>query len=130
MGDGRSAVLLGRLDEVLDDQRARDSRHERVLAHVHAVGLDGRGAVVVRELVAGVHDDRLDRATVQGTLAHDRHVLAALTEVDGYGDDLGAGLLADPADGNRRVEAAGVGEDDAIGHGVLLVVIVCLGVQG
>src|SRR5699024_11021601 len=40
------------------------------------------------------------------------------------------GLLPDPADGDGGVETAGVGEDDAIGHGVLLgalwVFTVCL----
>src|SRR5699024_8647622 len=120
VADGRAAVLLGGLHQVLDDERPRDRGHQRVLAHIHAVGLDGGRAVVVGELVAGVHDDRLDGAAVQGTLPDDVHVLAALSQVDGHGDDLGPGLLPDPADGDGGVETAGVGEDDAIGHGVLL----------
>ena len=74
-------------------------------------------AVVVGELVAGVDDDRLDGAAVERALADDVEVLAALADVDGDGDDLGAGLLGDPADGDGGVEAAGVGEDDAVGHG-------------
>ena len=72
------------------------------------------------ELVARVDDDRLDGAAVEGALADHVHVLAALAEVDGHGDHLGAGLLADPADGDGGVQPAGVGEYDAFGHVVVL----------
>ena len=67
------------------------------------------------ELVAGVDDDRLDGATVQGALTHDLHVLAALAEVDRYRYDLTAGLLAYPADRHRGVQTAGIRQDDAFG---------------
>ena len=107
----------GGLDEVLDDQRPADCRHQRVAVHVQRVCLDGRQAVLVGELVARVHDDRLDRAAVEGALTNDVHVLAALAEVDGDRDHFGAGLLADPADGDGGVQPARVGEYDAIGHG-------------
>ena len=68
------------------------------------------------ELVLGVDDDRLDRAAVDGPLADDLHVLAALPEIDGDRDDLLAGLLADPADRYRGVQTAGIRQDDALGH--------------
>src|SRR5690606_18378848 len=115
--DDGAAVLTGGLNDVLDDQRAADGRHQRVAVHVQGVGLDGGQAVLVGELVLGVDDDRLDGPAVEGTLTHDLHVLAALSEVDGDGDDLLAGLLADPADGNGGVQPARVGEYDAFGHG-------------
>ena len=51
-------------------------------------------AELVGELVLGVGDVGLDRAAVEGALADDVHVLAALADVDGDGDDLGAGLSA------------------------------------
>ena len=68
------------------------------------------------ELVLGVDDDRLDRTAVDRPLPDDLHVLAALAEVDGYRDDLTAGLLADPADRDRGVQTAGIRQDDALGH--------------
>ena len=111
-----AAVLAGRRDQVLDDQRPADRRHQRVAVHVERVGQDGGQAVLVGELVAGVDDDGLDRAAVQCPLADDLHVLAALTEVDRDGDDLAAGLLADPADRHRGVQTAGIRQDDALGH--------------
>ena len=98
--DGVAAVLAGGVHQVLDDQRPADRRHQRVAVHVERVGLDGGQAVFVGELVAGVDDDGLDRAAVQRALTHHLHVLAALAEVDGDGDDLVARLLADPADGD------------------------------
>ena len=116
MRDDAAAVLARGGHQVLDDQRAADRRHQRVAVHVERVGLDGRQAVLVGELVAGVDDDGLDRAAVQRALADDLHVLAALAEVDGDGDDLAAGLLADPADRHRGVQTAGIRQDDAFGH--------------
>ena len=68
----------------------------------------------VGELVARVGDDGLDRAAVQRPLADGVQVLAALADVDGDGDDLGARLLGDPADGHGGVQPAGVGEDDPL----------------
>ena len=127
--DDAAAVLAGRGHQVLDDQRAADRRHQRVAVHVERVGLDGRQAVLVGELVAGIDHHRFDRTAVHGTLPHDLHVLAALAEVDGDGDDLAAGLLADPADGHRGVQTAGIRQDDAIGHETDLLVLGLLPVQ-
>ena len=110
------------VDQVLDDQRPADRRHQRVAVHVERVALDGRKAVLVGELVAGVDHDRLDRAAVECALTHHLHVLAALTEVDGDRHHLATGLLADPADRDRGVQAAGVRQDDAFGHEVDLLV--------
>ena len=59
-------------------------------------------------------------------------VLAALADVNGDGDDLSAGGLADPADGNRRVQASGVGQDDTVlmsAHGISLLFLMALANQ-
>ena len=118
MGHHTAVVLPGCGHQVFDDQRPAQCRHQRVAVHVEGIGLDGRQAVLVRELVAGVDDDGLDGTAVDGTLAHHLHILAALSEVDGDSHHLTAGLLADPADGHRGVQAAGIGQDDALGHEV------------
>ncbi len=115
--DDGPAVLTSGLHDVLDDQRAADGGHQRVAVHVQSVGLHGRQAVLGCELVLGIDDDGFDSAAVEGALTDDLHVLAALAEIDGDGDDLLAGLLADPTDGNGGVQPARVGEYDAIGHG-------------
>ena len=116
MCDGAALVLTGSGDQVLDDQRPADGRHQRVAVHVERIGLDRRQAVLVGELVAGVDDDGLDGPAVQGTLPDHLHVFAALAEVDGHGHHLTAGLLADPADRDRGVQTAGIRQDDALGH--------------
>src|SRR5690606_23324689 len=120
VGDGGRAVLLRGLHQVLGDDGAGDRRDVRVGVHVQRVRLEGGHAVLVGELVAGVGDVGLDGAAVQGALADDLEVLSALAHVDRAGDDVGAGGVVDPADGHRGVEAAGVGEDDLLCHGVLL----------
>lgn len=114
--DGRRAELARRAHEVLDDDRARQRRDERVPVEVQGVRAQRGHAVLRRELVARVGDVRLDGAAVQGTLPDDLEVLPALADVDRDGDDLGARGLGDPADGHRRVQAARVGEHDAFSH--------------
>lgn len=118
--DGGGAVLAGCGGQVLDDDRPGQRGDQRVLALVERVGLDRREAVLVGELVAGVRDLGLDGAAVQRALADRLQVLAALADVDGDGDDLGARLLGDPADADGGVQSARVGEYDALGHGFLL----------
>lgn len=120
VGDDGGAVLLRGGHQVLDDGGPREGGHQRVAVHVEGVGLDRREAVLVGELVLGVGDLGLDRAAGQCPLADDVQVLAALADVHGHGDDLGAGLLGDPADGDGGVQSARVGEYDALGHGSLL----------
>ena len=119
VGDHRGAVVLRGGDEVLDDQRPGQRGDQRVAVHVEGVGLQRREAELVGVLVAHVGDDRLDRAAVERALADDVHVLAALADVAGDGDHLGAGLLGDPADGHGGVQATRVGQDDTFGHGAL-----------
>ncbi len=116
MRDDAAAVLPRRRHQVLDDQRPTQRRHQRVAVHVERVGLDGGQAVLVGELVARIDDDGLDGTAIQRALPHDLHVLAALTQVDRDGDNLAAGLLADPADRYRGVQTAGIRQDDALGH--------------
>ena len=106
----------GGVGEVLDDQRPRQRRDQRVAVHVERVGPQRRQAEVLGELVAGVGDDRLDRPAVQGALADDLQVLAALPDVDGDGDHLAPGLLRDPADGDGGVETSGVRQHDPLAH--------------
>src|SRR5205085_10196945 len=116
------AVLLGGGDQMLDDRRPGERRDQRVAVHVQRIGLDRRQTVLIGELVLGVGDLRLHRAAGERALADDVQVLAALADVHGNGDDLGARLLGDPADGDGGVQAARVGEYDALGHGFLLTV--------
>ena len=103
---------------MLDDQRAGQRGDQRVAVHVEGVGPQGGQAVPVGELVAGVGHGGLDRAAGQGPLADGLQVLAALADVDRDGDDLGAGLLGDPADRDRGVQTAGVRQHDALAHRV------------
>ena len=116
----RAAVLLSSLNEVLDDERARNSRDQRVLLHVHGISLDGRQAVVVCELILGVHDDGLHGATVQCALAHRLHILATLAQVERDGNDLAAGHLSEVRNGDRGIQATGVREHNACSHGFYL----------
>ncbi len=106
VGDCRRTKLASRLHQVLGDDGTRQCRHEGVLAFVQSVSLERGHAVFFCELVAGVRHVRFHGATVEGALANDLKIFSALADVNGDGDDLAAGLLADPSDGDRGVQAA------------------------
>ena len=110
------AVLLRRGHQVLDDQRPGERGDQRVAVHVERLGLQGGQAVVLGELVAGVGDDGLDRTAGERPLADLLEVFAALADVHRDGDDLRPGLLGDPADAHRGVQAPGVGQYDPVRH--------------
>ena len=114
VGHGVRAELAGGLDQVAGDDRAGQGRHERVGPLVEGVGLERRHAVVVGELVSGVGDIGLDGSAVEGSLTDHLKVLAALADVNGDGHNFSTSGLADPADGDGRVQASGVGQDDTV----------------
>ena len=113
--DGRRLLDLGDLDELLRDERAAERRRQRVAVLVERVGLQRRQDVVARELLAHVEHVRADGAGRQRAVA-DVLELLALSEVHRDGDDLGAVLLREPGDGDRRVEPAGVRQHDPFHH--------------
>src|SRR5690606_40450239 len=61
-----------------------------------------------------------DGPAVQCPRADDFEVLTALTDVHGDGHHLGSRLLGEDRDGHGGVESSGIGEYDAVGHGLLL----------
>ncbi len=116
VGDRVGAHLDRDAGEVPGDDRAAERRDQRVALLVQRVGLQRGHQVVGGELVLRVDDDRLDGAAVERALADVLHVFAALADVDREGDDILARRVVQPADANRGVEAARVGEDNALCH--------------
>jgi hypothetical protein len=90
--------------------RPRPSRAGTVL--VHRPGLERGQDEVVSELLAHV-DRRGSARRRRRARARVRRRARALSEVERERDDLRLELLGEPADGNRRVEAARVAEHDA-----------------
>ena len=87
VGDVGRALLPGDLDHVAADQRAGESRAERVDSLVERVGLEGRREELFRELLSGVSDVRPDgcrrlppwRAPVRGRPARPTLTVRATT---------------------------------------------------
>ena len=112
----RSAVLLRGLYEMLGNKRTGNGRYQRVLLHVHAIRLNGGHAVLLRKLIFGVDNDGFHRTAIERTLAYGLHILAALTQVEGNGNDIAAGHLCQVWNGYRGIEATGIGQDYACRH--------------
>ena len=113
VGDRVAARLARLLHRDLRDQRPAERGEERVAAAVEGVGLDRRQHVVVGELLARVDHVALERAQVEGLLAHHVEVLAGLAQVHGERDHLGLVLVLDPLEHHARVEAARVEQQHA-----------------
>ena len=97
------------------DQRAGERRCQRIVALVACAGKEGRKGEVADERLLGVLPD-----VARGARRH-RERLKLLARpvhphIDGQSDNVVAALFLEPADGDRGVEAAGVGEDDLLRH--------------
>ena len=115
MGDRVGADLARDLDQPLGDQRARDRGAEQILALVLRVGAKHREDVVAHEFLAQVFDeDVLGLDAEQLRLAPRRLQFVALAEIGGESDDLAAIGGLQPLEDDRGVEAAGIGEHDAL----------------
>ena len=123
VGDVSAAELLGGLHQMLHNERPGNGGDQRVLLHVHAVGPNCGQAVVISEFVFHVDDDGFDGTTIEGTLAHGFHVLAALTQVEGNGNDFTTGHFRQVWDSNGGVKATGICEDYTVGHNVIFLLI-------
>src|SRR4029079_232452 len=109
--DGLRAELDRQLSHGLRDHRARERRHERILALVERVRLDRARALLVGE--RGLTVDQDDVVGAGGAAALDRRLeVELLADVDEDGDDLveAVAVLLQPADDATRVEAAGEGD--------------------
>ena len=115
VGHRVGAGLAGDLDLPPGDERAGDRRPEEIDALVERVGAEHREDVIARERLAQILDVDLPRAERFRPGARGRQFLA-LADVGGEGDDLAAVALLQPAQDDRRVEPAGVGEYHLFRH--------------
>ena len=81
VADEPGSVMVRLLDQMLDDDRARERRDQRVLVLVERVGLERLGKELLDVLLAHVEHDGLDRADVERLLPHELEVLALLANV-------------------------------------------------
>ena len=95
----------------LGDERTGDGGAEVILAFVDRVGAQHRVDVVAGKLLDQVH-----RVVGAGTglfgLIGQTIQLFFLADIGGKGDDLSVVVIFEPADQDRGVEAARIGEDD------------------
>ena len=114
VGDGVGVERARGVDGELGQQWATEAREWRVAALVAGVGEDRRPDIVAGELVLGVDQDRLDGPEIAGLLEGRVEVVGRLAEVDAQCDHFGVVLILDPLEHHRRVESAGVEQDDAV----------------
>ena len=106
---------LGDLDLALGDQRARDRGAKQIQALIERVRAHHREDEVLDELLAQIVDEDVLglHAGHLGLLAR-RLELLALAEVGGEGDHLALIFLLEPFQDHARVQAARIGEHDAV----------------
>ncbi len=111
VGDGVGAGLARDLDLPLGDQRPRDRGAEQIGALIERVGAKHREDEIADELLAQILDEDLLGAEHFGLPARWRQLLA-LPEIGGKGDDFAAIGFLQPAQDDRGIEPARIGEHD------------------
>ena len=111
MGDRVGTDGAGDFNLALGDQRPCDRGAEKIHAFIERVGAEHRKDIVAHEFLAEVFDeDFLDAKHFR--LGARRLDLFALANIGGEGDDFGVVLVLQPAEDDRGVEPAGIGQHD------------------
>ena len=119
VGDGVGAHFARDLDQALGDQGSGDRGAEQVEALVLRVGAEHREHVVAHEFLAQVLDEDVLGLDAEHLGLGARGLqLAPLAEVGGEGDHLRVIGFLQPFEDDRGVEAARIGEDDALDLGL------------
>ena len=121
VGDVGRAKLVSDLDKLLGEQRARQSREQRVLVLVHGVGSDGLGQELIGELIAQVEHLTIQNAQVEGLLllGVQAGLLLAHIAADTY--DIEILLVLEPLDTYGCIKTTGICENDFfLAHGCFL----------
>src|SRR5436190_15814184 len=101
----------------LRDERPRHGRAEQILPIVDRASTQRREDEIADELLAEVLDVALLRARGDRLLADAAQLLAVLSDISRDADDARVVILAKPGNDDRRIESAGVREDDGARHG-------------
>jgi hypothetical protein len=115
VGEHRAALAVRDLDAHLADQGPGDRRAQQIRALVAGLPLHRGEGEVAAQLLAHVHDQRLDGAAVAGLLEVRLAILAGLAQIDVHGHDLVA-LLDQPAEDHRGVQPARIRQHAPLAH--------------
>src|SRR5947207_14355681 len=105
-------------DHTFRDQWPRDTRPEKILAFVERAGLKHRENKIACEFLLKILDDTFRSASLQRLLLKSGE-LFFLTNVRAESDDLRLIIFFEPAKDDRRVESAGICQDNL--HKALIV---------
>ena len=106
-----SADGTGNFDLALGNQWPRDRGAKKVHAFIKRVGTEHREYIVAYKFFAQILDEDLLDAEHFGFRAC-RFNLFTLADIGGEGDNFGVILILQPAQNNRGIEPARIGEDD------------------
>ncbi len=111
VGDGLGAVGVGDLDHALGDERPGDAGAEEILAFVERAGLDHGEDEVARELLAQIVHLAAGRPGRE-RLGFEAVEFLALADIGAKGDHLRLVGFLEPAEDDRRVQAARIRDND------------------
>jgi len=111
VGAGPTGVeMAGQIAEIARDSVRDFRRADTAAARVLLVEVADRVLTGFPPSLSTSAERSLQKLGVTPLLEH------TVTDIDGDGDDLGAGVSGDPADAYGGVKTAGVGKYDALGH--------------
>ena len=118
MGDGIGPGFLCDLDLALGNQWTRNRGTEQVGAFIKRIGAEHREDIIAHEFLAQVFHIHFPNAE-HLCLLTSRPDILSLPQIGGEGHDLTLIRVLQPAQNDRGIEAAGIGQHnffDALGH--------------
>ncbi len=113
--DGGRAVTTGGGNQVMHDDRARQGRDERIATLVQCIGGQSRHGDVRQQFLACVHHLDLDGPSRDRPLSQ-RFEIDILADVNRDSDHFVSELSTQPADRDRRIKTARIGERYPLFH--------------
>ena len=110
MSSVRGTVLVGNLNELGGEQRARKGAQQRVFVFIHGVSSDGMSEVLIGELIAKVEYLAVENAKAQSLLTLLLKIGLLLTDVSAHADNVEVLLGLQPFDADGGVKTAGISQ--------------------
>ena len=110
VGDILCTELVRSIHKMLRDQRTGKRRHQRILVLVHSIRRKRLRQIFLREHLAHIHHDALERADAQSLFLDFLKAIVLLPHIANHGDDVQVHFILQPFYATRCIKTTGICE--------------------
>ena len=110
VGDILCTELVRSIHKMLRDQRTGKRRHQRILVLVHSIRRKRLRQIFLREHLAHIHYDALERADAQSLFLDFLKTIVLLPHIANHGDDVQIHFILQPLYAARCIKTTGICE--------------------